>query len=182
MMKFEVSANNSPPWSRRGGRDINKKSRSLRIGADGEVWSSNHADGGISAYASAVVKRLHNRSEKKSKRQELRNAATTAEATLWKFLQRRLLYGRTFRRQHSIDPYIVDFYCPECRLVIELDGQPHYEIIADEYEVERSQYLERLGIKVVRFENRSIYESLEAVLETIRQELCPGGADGSAHA
>jgi len=181
VMKIAVGAN-SPPWPRRGGRDINKKSRSLRSGADGVVCLSNNANGGICADDPAVVKRLHNRTEKKSKRQELRNSATAAEATLWKFLQGRQIYGRKFRRQHSIGPYIVDFYCPERRLVVELDGQPHYELSADTYEAERTKYLERLGIKIVRFENRLIYEALESVLETIRQELCPRRPDGSAEA
>jgi len=176
-----VEEANSPPWSRSGGRDIKKMSRSLRSGADGVVCSSNLADGRICADAAFVRNRLHNRTEKKPKRQELRSFGTAAEATLWKFLQGSRVDGRTFRRQHSIGPYIVDFYCPECRLVIELDGQGHYELIADAYETERTKYLERFGIKIVRFENRLIFEALEAVLETIRQELCRGGLDGSAH-
>ena len=94
-----------------------------------------------------VVQRIHNRNEKKSKRVELRNSRTAAE-TLWKHLQRRQLEGKKFRRQHSIGPYIVDFYCPECRLIVELDGQPHYEFIADVYEAERTKYFSQFGIKV----------------------------------
>ena len=173
---------NSPPWSRRGGRDINRKPRSFRSGADEVVCSSISADGRICADAPAVAKRLHNRIEKKSQRHELRNSATVAEAMLWKHLQGRKNYSRKFRRQHSIGPYIVDFYCPDCRLVVELDGQPHYEVSAGIYEAERTKYLERLGLKIVRFENRLIYEALEAVLETIRQELCCRGLDGSSDA
>ena len=72
--------------------------------------------------------------------------------------------------------------CPECRLVVELDGQPHYALIADTYEAERTKYLEQLGFKIARFENRLICEALESVLETIRQELCPRRPDGSAEA
>ena len=125
---------------------------------------------------------IHNILSKKKFRKQLRNSLTVAEAVLWKFLQRRQLEGKRFRRQSSIGRYIVDFYCPEHRLVVELDGQPHYEIIADAYEAARTKYLERLGLKIVRFENRLIYEALEAVLETIRQELCHRGADGSAEA
>ena len=93
------------------------------------------------------------------------------EAALWKHLQSRALHGKKFRRQHSIGPYIVDFYCPESRLVIELDGQPHYEFIADPYEAERTAYLQRLGMKILRFENRLIFEALDAVLQAIREEL-----------
>ena len=118
-----------------------------------------------------MIDRIHNRKEKKPKRRELRSVATPAEATLWKHLQRRGLSDRKFRRQHSIGPYIVDFYCPECRLVVELDGEPHFEIIADPYEAERTRYLEQLGIRIVRFENRLVFEALEAVLETIREAL-----------
>jgi very-short-patch-repair endonuclease len=118
-----------------------------------------------------VVRRIHNREEKKPKRRELRNTATPAEATLWKHLQRRTFGGWKFRRQHSIGPYIVDFYCPECRLVVELDGEPHFQLIADLYETERTRSLEGLGIRIVRFENRLVFEALEAVLETIREAL-----------
>ena len=72
---------------------------------------------------------------------------------------------------------MVDFYCPECRLIVELDGQPHYEFIADVYEAERTKYFSQFGIKVVRFENRLVFEALEAVLETIRRELLPAQPD-----
>ena len=129
-----------------------------------------------------MARRIHNRTEKKAKRGELRNTATTAEAALWKHLQRRALNGKKFRRQHSVGPYIVDFYCPECRLVVELDGQPHYEFIADPYEVERTAYLERLGMKILRFENRLIFEALDAVLQTIREELFSPLSETSATA
>jgi very-short-patch-repair endonuclease len=124
-----------------------------------------------------VVQRNHNRNEKKSKRVELRNSGTTAEATLWKHLQRRQLEGKKFRRQHSMGPYIVDFYCPECRLIVELDGQPHYEFIADVYEAERTKYFSQFGIQVVRFENHLVFEALEPVLATIRRELLPAQPD-----
>jgi very-short-patch-repair endonuclease len=80
--------------------------------------------------------------------------------------------GKKFRRQQSIGPYIVDFYCPECRVVVELDGAPHYWIVGtDEYDAERTKYLERYGMKVIRFENRILYKNPEVVLESIRQAL-----------
>ena len=86
-------------------------------------------------------------------------------------LQKRKLAGKKFRRQHSIGPYIVDFFCPECHLIVELDGAPHYGILGDDYESERTAYVERLGFKIIRFENRIILENLEAVLQTIKHEL-----------
>jgi very-short-patch-repair endonuclease len=112
----------------------------------------------------------HTRSNKKF-RKLLRNSLTAAEAVLWNSLKGRQLVGKKFRRQASIGRYIVDFYCPECRLVIELDGARHFSITIDEYEAERTRYLEAEGLKVIRFENRELYENLEGVLETIKQWL-----------
>lgn len=96
---------------------------------------------------------------------------TTAEAALWKCLQRAQLDGKKFRRQHSIGPYVLDFYCPECRLAVELDGEGHLEILGSEADLERTEYLNRLNIRVLRFENRWIFENLESVLEEIRRNF-----------
>ncbi|MBT8319810.1 MAG: DUF559 domain-containing protein, partial [Gramella sp.] len=73
-----------------------------------------------------MMKRIHNKKYLERFRKKLRKSLTPAEATLWKHLQNRKLKGRKFRRQHSIVNYIIDFYCPEERLAIELDGQGHY--------------------------------------------------------
>ena len=67
--------------------------------------------------------------------------------------------------------YIVDFYCPECGLVIELDGARHFSITIDKYEAERTRYLEAEDLRVIRFENKELYENLEGVLETIKRAL-----------
>ncbi len=74
-----------------------------------------------------------------------------------------------FRRQFSVDNYILDFYCPELHLAIELDGEVHNSQI--DYDLARSQdLLENHGIKVIRFENRWVFEHLDWVLEAIRRE------------
>lgn len=86
---------------------------------------------------------------------------TAAECVLWQSLKGRQLFGKKFRRQISIGRYIVDFYCAEARLVIELDGEHHFSITMDEYEAERTLYLEREGLKVIRFENKELYDNLE---------------------
>src|SRR4249919_1500154 len=104
----------------------------------------------------------------KARRRELRNAPTPAEVALWKSLQRRQFLGKKFRRQHSIGRYVVDFFCPECNLAIELDGKPHYQILREDYETERTEFLEGLGVHLARFENRLVFENLEGVLEEIR--------------
>lgn len=109
--------------------------------------------------------------KQKDFRKNLRNSMTAAECVLWQSLKGRQLLGKKFRRQISIGRYIVDFYCPEERLVIELDGERHFSITIDEYESERTKYLEQEGLKVMRFENKELYENLEGVLETIKQAL-----------
>jgi very-short-patch-repair endonuclease len=111
---------------------------------------------------------IHNRSYLKQNRKDLRNNGTSAEATLWKFLQKSQLEGRKFRRQHSIGNYIVDFYCPAERLVVELDGQYHFETSVQLYDAERTKYLNSLNIQVIRFENQDVFRATETVLEKIK--------------
>ena len=117
---------------------------------------------------SAHKRGIYNTKAKQTQRKELRDSSTAAEAVLWKSLQRRQMLGKKFRRQFSVGPYIVDFCCPECRVVIELDGAPHSSFLANEYEKRRTRYLEEVGLRVIRFENQAVYKNLEFVLETIR--------------
>lgn len=114
---------------------------------------------------------IHNRKYLKPLRRGLRRSLTPAEASLWKSLQRSQLNGKKFRRQHSIGSYIVDFYCPECRLAIELDGQKHFNSMASEYDAARTEFLNRLNVRVLRFENRAIFDNPEGVLEIIKTHL-----------
>ena len=116
---------------------------------------------------------IHNRKDRKSQRQQLRKGGTVAETVLWKSLQGRQILGKKFRRQSGVGPYIVDFYCAECRLVIELDGAPHFAANADIYDQQRTEYLEEAGLKVIRFENKDVKDTIEFVLETIKQSLQP---------
>ena len=111
---------------------------------------------------------IYNSTKSADHRNELRKSLTSAEAVLWKCLQKRQLLGKRFRRQFGIDRYIVDFYCPECRLAIELDGLGHFEINVDSYEAKRTKYLENCGIRILRFEHKIIFENLDAVLESIK--------------
>jgi very-short-patch-repair endonuclease len=74
-------------------------------------------------------------------------------------------------RATSIGPYFVDFYCPACRLVIELDGAAHFSQTRGEYEAKRTKYLEAEGLTVIRFENELLRTDLDGVLATIKQQL-----------
>jgi very-short-patch-repair endonuclease len=116
-------------------------------------------------------KKIHNKKYLEPYRKELRKNLTSAEAYLWKQLQQRKLDGKKFRRQHSIENYIPDFYCPEERLIIELDGQVHFKPTAQENDEKRTKRLEELGFKVIRFENKMVFDNLQSVLQEIKDNF-----------
>jgi very-short-patch-repair endonuclease len=96
---------------------------------------------------------------------ELRAEATPAEMKLWFRLREFRYLGYFFRRQHPMYDYIVDFYCPRCRLVVEIDGDSHAE--QEHYDKQRTHFLQIRGYRVIRFTNREVENELEAVLESI---------------
>ncbi|MBN2157882.1 MAG: endonuclease domain-containing protein [Spirochaetes bacterium] len=112
--------------------------------------------------------KIFNRISEKEKRRILRNNATHAEKLIWDKLRKRQINNIRFRRQVSIGPYIVDFYCPELKLVVEIDGEYHLNIEVIEYDKNRERYLRELGIKIVRFTNDEILTGIEPVVEKIR--------------
>ena len=124
-----------------------------------------------------MVKLLRmNRADKPSPRtraRQMRLTLTPAEARLWKYLQNHQLAGRKFRRQHSVGPYVLDFYCPREHLAVELDGAAHDHELAAQRDEIRTRYLESHGIKVVRFENRDVMNNLEGVLQMIKDCFRP---------
>jgi very-short-patch-repair endonuclease len=89
------------------------------------------------------------------------------ERVLWSHLRSKILDGYKFRRQYGIDRYVVDFYCPKVKLVIELDGDSHFTQEAKEYDAQREVFFKSLGIKTVRFTNLDIRENINGVLEKI---------------
>lgn len=115
------------------------------------------------------MKPMHNLKYLKPYRNQLRNNATSAEAMLWTFLSNKKVGGFKFRRQHSIDKYIVDFYCPALKLAIELDGQIHEQPAIIEHDLERTQILHKFDIHILRFENRMVFENTEHIIEEILQ-------------
>ena len=109
-----------------------------------------------------------NRHDLLDTRRQSRKAGEPAEAVLWKCIKSRQILGFKFRRQFSVGPYILDFYCPEAKLCIELDGAAHYTVDGIKYDQLRSKYLYcKHGIKTLRFENRDLYYNLEGVLNEI---------------
>lgn len=108
----------------------------------------------------------------KPRRRKLRRNQTEEEKFLWEQLRNRRL-GQKFYRQFSIGPYILDFYCSELRLGVELDGRHHEEEECQVYDRERDEYLKDKGVKVLRIRNQEMKECGEQVLEKIRQRLTP---------
>src|SRR3954469_18385750 len=97
--------------------------------------------------------RFHNLPAKNQQRRELRSHLTPEESYLWSFLQRRQVARRKFRRQHSVGPYILDFYCPSEKLAVELDGSTHDHEAAQNSDMRRGEFLKTLGIGTLRFRN-----------------------------
>ena len=96
---------------------------------------------------------------------ELRKEMTPAEQQLWARLRQKQVLDTAFRRQHAIGPYIVDFCSVKQKLVVELDGSPH--LAQEEYDAQRSKYLEERGYRVLRFWNQEVTDHLNYVLEAI---------------
>ena len=100
---------------------------------------------------------------------DLRRQPTDAERRLWQVLRARQLHGLKFRRQHGLERYIVDFACPEARLIVELDGGQHAD--RAERDAARTRVLESKGYTVLRFWNHQVMENLEGVVAVIEAEV-----------
>ena len=107
---------------------------------------------------------------------EMRRDDTRAEKIAWTLLKDRRLNGFKFRRQVPIDNFIVDFYCHEAKLIIELDGYIHAETEEYEYDQQRDARLRELGYTVVRFSNEVLYTDSDFFEEHIRAILSPSGS------
>ena len=115
----------------------------------------------------ACMQKDHNRSHLLFFRKKLRNSGTSAEAELWKHISNKKLEGRKFRRQHSVGIYILDFYCPSEKLAIELDGEDHYWQDGIDKDLKKELFLQGHSIRVLRFENKWVFQDVEYVLRPI---------------
>ena len=114
------------------------------------------------------MKYISNKIEIKERTQDLRKNSTKAEKVLWEYLSNKKFENLKFRRQHSFGYYIVDFYCKEKKLLIEIDGDSHYTKNTIIYDNIRTKFLVSLNSKVIRFTNSEIIENIEQVLNTIK--------------
>lgn len=101
----------------------------------------------------------------------LRGNMTDAEQRLWSRLRRKQVLNVQFYRQKPLAGYIADFYCAVAKLVIELDGAQHLETAAQERDQQRTAALQKLGLRVIRFDNRQVLLELEAVMSVIFAEV-----------
>jgi very-short-patch-repair endonuclease len=101
---------------------------------------------------------------------EMRHPQTPAEAALWHVLRNHNLKYK-FRRQHPIDHFIIDFYCAQAKLCIEIDGASHLEPEQQKYDALRTEVLEELGCKVIRFTNNDVRYNIHAVVDEITRTM-----------
>jgi very-short-patch-repair endonuclease len=119
-----------------------------------------------------LMTELYNKTSEKEKRRSLRNNMPPAEKIVWEKLRNRQIEGCKFRRQYSIDRFVIDFYAPELKLVIEIDGDSHFQDGAQVYDYERQSFLESSGTRFLRFTNQQVYENLAGVITSIAQTVC----------
>ena len=101
----------------------------------------------------------------------LRKNMTYPETVLWSRIRLKQLKGYQFYRQKPIDEFIVDFYCPKAKLVIELDGSQHKSTASIKNDSVKDNHLINLGLKVLRFNNNDVTENIEGVLNNILSKL-----------
>jgi very-short-patch-repair endonuclease len=115
---------------------------------------------------------LFNNLTEKEKRRILRKNTTASEKIVWTYLRRKQILNERFLRQFSVEYYVLDFYCPRLRLAIEIDGDSHFinqDVI--DYDKVRQDFIENLGIEVLRFRNEEVFADNDSVISTITQKV-----------
>jgi very-short-patch-repair endonuclease len=113
----------------------------------------------------------YNNPKLKERRKELRKSQTKAEEILWQYLHAKKLNGYKFYRQYSVDIFILDFYCPKLRFGIEIDGKHHTDSEVEEYDKQRTDFLNGLEIKIIRFSNDEVLSNELGVVEKVKEEI-----------
>ena len=113
----------------------------------------------------------YNKKSEKINRRKLRKNSTEAEILLWEKLRGRKFLGLKFRRQYSIAQFVLDFYCPERRFAIELDGKIHDKKDVKNHDENRDGYINTFGIKIIRIKNEMVLDDIEKVLEFIKLKI-----------
>ncbi len=114
---------------------------------------------------------IFNKKELRERRQFLRCHSTEPEKLVWERIRKKQLHGVGFRRQVSIGGYVVDFYCPQLRLAIEIEGSSHERQETREYDVVREEAISELGIEILKYTNEEVQDSIDRVVADIRQKV-----------
>ncbi len=112
-----------------------------------------------------------NRPTEKSKRRQLRRNQTPAEGLVWRFLRNRRTKNFKFRRQYSVDKFVIDFYSPELKLAVEIDGEVHDLPAQKEHDIARQSYLESFGIKFIRIRNEELFANTDKAFDRIEEMI-----------
>ena len=110
--------------------------------------------------------KVYNKKSEQPKRKQLRNNPTYAEKILWLSLRKRQVESVRFLRQYTVNKFVIDFYAPEIKLAIEVDGCSHTG--KEKYDMERQKYIENFNIKVIRFKNEQVIGNPDEVVEEIK--------------
>lgn len=114
----------------------------------------------------------YNKTEEKGKRRELRNNQTFCEKIIWSAIRKNQICDERFLRQYSIDQYVIDFYCPNLKLAIEIDGDDHF--VSEEkieYDKKRQRFLESFGIIFIRYTDDEVFGDTNKVIDKIEREV-----------
>jgi len=114
---------------------------------------------------------IFNKHSQLDKRRILRQRQTKTEEIMWNNLRNRKFLGYKFKRQYSVSCFVLDFYCSELKLAIEVDGKYHDNEEIKKYDRDRQEYIESLGIKVIRIKNEEIISDLKNVLRSIEEQI-----------
>jgi very-short-patch-repair endonuclease len=110
---------------------------------------------------------IFNPKTSEGKRKGLRRESTIPEKYMWSRLRGKQMHGYKFRRQFGVDRFIIDFYCPELKLAIEIDGKTHLGEKAEQYDIWREKHLDALGIQCIRFSDDEVLKRLDDVTQKI---------------
>jgi len=113
----------------------------------------------------------YNKTSEKVNRKKLRGKSTEAENILWEHLRNKKLSGLKFKRQYSIDHFVVDFYCPKLKLAVELDGKIHLKKEVKNHDENRDGYLSEFGIKILRIRNEVILNDVAKALKLVERKV-----------
>lgn len=118
----------------------------------------------------AIMTIHYTKKEMQERRRQLRNNMTYSEKIVWMFLRKNQMKVR-FLRQYSVDNYVIDFYCPQLKLAVEIDGDIHDLPEQKEYDIERQKHIEQFGIKFIRIKNEELFGNPNKAFDKIENYI-----------